>query len=211
MSKPYQPVHPPYQREDVEILSREDLYQGYFRAEKLTLRHRLYEGGWSETMGRELFVRGPAVVVGLYDPVHDTIGLIEQFRVGALDDPAGPWCLEVVAGMIETDETPEAVARRELLEEAGVEADSVEYIGHYYPSPGACNEVTHVVCAFADLSEAVGVHGLDEEHEDIKVHVLPAQVVFDNLYGGRLNNAAALIALQWLQLNRPRLRQNPPG
>ncbi|HEY7885625.1 MAG TPA: NUDIX domain-containing protein [Cellvibrionaceae bacterium] len=195
-----------FSKNDVDIIKRETLYQGFFHAEKLTLRHRLFDGGWSEPMGRELFVRGPAVVVGLYDPVLDVVGLVEQFRVGALDNAQGPWCMEVVAGMIEPGETPEDVARRELLEEAGVEASSIEYICQYYPSPGACNELTHVVCALADLSQAGGIHGLDEEHEDIKVHIVPSEEVFANLYRGRLNNAAALIALQWLQLNRPRLR-----
>jgi nudix-type nucleoside diphosphatase (YffH/AdpP family) len=130
-----------FTKDDVEIIKREDLYRGFFRAEKLTLRHKKFEGGWSEPMGRELFVRDAAVVVLVYDPKHDTICLIEQFRVGAIEDPSGPWCLEIVAGMIEGDETPEDVARRELAEEAGIHQVELEYICHYLPSPGGCNEV----------------------------------------------------------------------
>src|SRR5690606_40580044 len=84
---------------DFQLLARRTLFQGFFRMEECRVRHRLFRGGWSETYSRELFVRGSAVGVLLYDPGRDLVGLLEQFRVGALDDPAGPWLLEVVAGM----------------------------------------------------------------------------------------------------------------
>jgi len=197
---------PPFSRDDVEVTRRKALYQGFFRAEELGLRHRLFHGGWTSEMSRELFLRDEAVGVVMYDPERDLIGLIEQFRAGALDEPLGPWCLEIVAGMLEPGETPEAVARREMLEESGVEAGDMEYICNYLPSPGGCNEKMHLLCACVDLSDAGGIHGLDTEHEDIKVHVIPAQQVFDHLYDGRFNNASILVALQWLQLNRARLR-----
>lgn len=197
----------PFTRDDVEITRRETLYKNFFRAEKLTLRHKLFKGGWTDAMSRELFLRGPAVGVLLYDPERDLIGVVEQFRAGALNEPQGPWCLEIVAGMIEEGETPEDVARRESVEEAGVEPHHLEYIGSYFPSPGGCDEKMHILCGLADLGHAGGIHGLDEENEDIKVHVIPALDAFESLYEGRFNNAAVLICLQWLQLNRERLKQ----
>lgn len=197
---------PPFTRDDVEITRRKILYQGFFCAEEVRLRHRLFQGGWTGEMSRELFLRSEAVGVILYDPERDLVGLIEQFRAGALDEPMGPWCMEIVAGMLEPGESPEAVARREMLEESGVEAGAMEYICNYLPSPGGSNEKMHLLCACVDLGEAGGIHGLDDEHEDIKVHVIPAPQVFDHLYDGRFNNASILVALQWLQLNRPRLR-----
>lgn len=197
---------PQLNHKDVEITQREKLYQGFFSAEALTLRHRTFDGGWAGPMSRELFVRGPAVGVLLYDAERDWLGLVEQFRVGALDEPGGPWCLEVVAGMVEAGESVQEVARREALEESGVEPSRMEYICRYLPSPGASNEVMHLYCGCADLRQAGGVHGLAAEHEDIKVHVLPAEPVLADLYNGRINNAAVLLCLQWLQINRPRLR-----
>lgn len=197
---------PQLNRKDVEITQREKLYQGFFSAEELTLRHRTFEGGWAGPMQRELFVRGPAVGVLLYDPERDWLGLVEQFRIGALGEAEGPWCLEVVAGMVETGESVQEVARREALEESGVEPYRMEYICRYLPSPGASNEVMHLYCGSADLRQAGGLHGLATEHEDIKMHVLPAVPVLADLYSGRINNAAALLCLQWLQSNRPRLR-----
>ena len=196
---------PEFDAGDAQVTGREDLYEGFFRAEKLRVRHRLFRGGWSDELSRELFRRNEAVGVLIYDPQRDWIGLVEQFRVGALDDPGGPWCMEVVAGMVEPGESIEEVARRELQEESGVAQVQLEYICQYLPSPGACNESMHLLCGLADLTEVGGIHGLDEEQEDIKVHVIPAQAALEQLYQGRFNNAALLLALQWLALNRSRL------
>jgi len=198
---------PTFDKDGVEIIKREAVYSGFFRLDKISLRHKLFSGGWSAPVNRELFVRGHAVAVILYDPVNDLVGLIEQFRIGALEEDYGPWCIEVVAGMVERGESPEQVAIRELKEEANVTADKLEYICHYLSSPGGTNEKLHLYCGFCDLSKAGGVYGLSSENEDIRVCIFPAQTVFESLLHGRVNNAATLICLQWLQLNHQRLRQ----
>lgn len=201
-------LKPAFRLEDVELLERETLYQGFFRMERVHYRHRRYRGDWSEVIDREVFMRGEAVGVVLYDPRHDLIGLVEQIRPGAFNDRNGPWCLEVVAGMIEPGETTEAVARRELQEEADVTPSRVEYICEYMASPGGCDERLYLYCALADLSGRDGdINGLEEEAEDIRLLILPADDVFSELYSGRFNNAATLISLQWLQMNRTRLQQ----
>ena len=197
---------PQFTRDDVDILRREELYKRFFRVEKVFLRHKLFHGGWGHEIGRELFLRGEAVGVVLYDPARDLIGMVEQFRVGAMNEPHGPWCYEVVAGMLEAGETPEEVARRELIEEADVRPYAMEYICNYLSSPGGSDEKLHLYCGLCDLSQAGGIYGLPEEGEDIRMHVFAADDVFAELLGGAFNNAAALISLQWLQLNRPRLQ-----
>lgn len=200
-------VAPVFGRDDVEVVARQDLYRGFFRAEAVQLRHRLFRTGeWSEPMRREILYRGEAVGVVLYDPKRDEVALVEQFRLGALNEPEGPWCLEVVAGMVEPGETPLDVAKRELIEEAGIEQAELSYIGSYLATPGGSDEKLHLYCGLCDLTGVGGVFGLPEEHEDIKVHVLAAGDAFAALYTSRCNNPAALIGLQWLQLNRERLR-----
>ncbi|GAB1255802.1 NUDIX domain-containing protein [Aurantivibrio plasticivorans] len=200
-----------FHSDDVEIVSRDVVFKGFFQLDRIALRHKLFDGGWGREVVRELFIRGEAIGVLLYDPVHDLIGLVEQFRVGALNEPQGPWCLEVVAGMIEPGETAEEVVERELQEEANIKAEHLEYICDYLTSPGGTNEKLHLFCGYCDLSQAGGVHGLAEEDEDIRVCVLPSQDVFDTLYDGRCGNAASLITLQWLQLNRERIRRERQG
>ncbi len=192
--------------EDVEQRESNTVFQGFFKMEALRLKHRLFEGGWSNEISREILHRGDASAAILYDPIHDTIGLVEQFRAGALNSEHGPWCLEVVAGMVEANETPEAVMRRELMEEAGIDTAELIHISSYYSTPGGCSEKIYLYCAVCDLSTAGGVHGLDHEHEDILLHVLSAEEVFAVMLNSRMNNAATLIGLQWLQANRDSLR-----
>lgn len=198
---------PDFDRNGVEIIAEETVYDGFFKMKHLRLRHRLFAGGWSDEISRELYVRGDAVGVVLYDPDNDLIGLVEQFRVGALEESRGPWCLEVVAGIIDSDEGPEAVAIREVKEESDLEVGPLDYICNYLASPGGSNEKLHLFCGYCDLREAGGVHGLDAEGEDIKVHVLRADDVFERLYTGAFNNAATLISLQWLEQKRRQMRQ----
>jgi len=190
-----------FSSQDVEVKSREVVYKGFFKMEKLVLKHRLFEGGWTHYIHRELFVRGQAIAAVMYDPVNRLIGLIEQFRVGALGLGCSPWLCEVVAGMTEQGEEPRDVILRELREEAGMEPQELIPICDYFSSPGGTDESLMLFCALGNLSEVAGIHGLKEENEDIKVTVLPEAIVFCDLYGGRYNNAATLICLQWLQMN----------
>lgn len=204
--KPFD-LTPPFTRDDIEIVQRERVYQGFFALDRISLRHRLYAGGWSRTLSREMFIRTPAVGVLLYDPVHDLIGLVEQVRMGAYDEDLSPWCLEVVAGMVEAGETTEAVARREVLEETGLTVSGLEFLCDYIASPGGSTEKMYLYCACVNLAGAGGIYGLAAEAEDIRLRVLDAEKVLAALYAGRFNNAASLISLQWLQRQRPRLQQ----
>ncbi|MFI2812966.1 NUDIX domain-containing protein [Microbulbifer sp. M83] len=201
---------PEFSTDAVEVVERETVFDGFFKMLRLRLRHRLFRGGWSEIFTRELFVRDNAVGVLLFDPRREQVGLIEQFRVGALERPYGPWCLEVVAGMVERGESLEEVARREVQEESGLEVGRLEPIHSYLPSPGGSSERLHLFCACVDLGEAGGIFGLPEEQEDIRLRVLPLDTLLATLAGdspdaGAVDNAATLICLQWLQLHRERL------
>lgn len=192
---------------DVQLLERKGAFRGFFKLDVLRIKHKLFGGGWSGEIEREVFTKTEAAACVLYDPKRDLIGLIEQFRAGALESPFGPWCLEVVAGMIEPGETPEALITREIQEEAGLTPNKLHKITAYYSTPGACNELIHLYCAECDLDGAGGIHGLESENEDILFTVFGADEVFAAMLNSRMNNAATLLALQWLQLNRSSLRQ----
>ncbi|OMH38407.1 ADP-ribose diphosphatase [Motiliproteus sp. MSK22-1] len=186
---------------DVEILDRQVAHQGFFRLEELTFTHRLFEGGRSEVLKRELFLRDDAACVLLYDPERDAVVLIEQFRVGALKDPNGPWLLELIAGIIEPGESDMEVARREAQEEAGAEILELVPICNYHVSPGGSQEYIHLMCAKVDSRGLSGYHGLEQEGEDIRVTVVSRQTAYTAVESGRINNAPTIMALQWLQLN----------
>ncbi|WP_207063874.1 NUDIX domain-containing protein [Motiliproteus sp. SC1-56] len=191
---------------DVEIEERETAYQGFFKLQRLRLRHRLFAGGWSAWQSRELFVRDDAVCVLLYDPDEDAVVLIEQFRVGALKDNESPWLLELVAGIVEPGESTAEVAARESREEAGAELLNWQPALRYHVSPGGSQEQVELVCAQVDATRLGGYHGAEEEGEDIRVCVVSRQEAYRAVCDGRIRNAHTLVALQWLQLNVTELR-----
>ena len=190
---------------DVEILSKETVFKGYFRIDRYRLRHRTFAGGWSEEMVREVFERGHAVVVLLYDPERDEVALIEQFRPGAYAAGWHPWLVECVAGIIDEGEHPDDVARRETMEEAGAEPSDMIHVGDYLVTAGGSSESCRLYCARVDSSIISGTHGLVQEGEDIRTLVVSATEALAMVRDGRINNSMATVAIQWLALEKAEL------
>lgn len=190
----------------VEIVDRKAVFQGYFRVDKYLLRHKLFGGGMSAEIGREIFERGHAAGVLPYDPVRDEVLLIEQFRPGALAAGWHPWVIEPVAGIIEPGEDLTDVIHREAHEEANVVIQDIIPIYHYLTTPGGSSETCALYCGRVNAEGAGGIHGLDGENEDIRVMVMPFAEVASWVNGGGLNNALLIIALQWLVLNHDKVR-----
>jgi ADP-ribose pyrophosphatase len=190
-----------FKSSDVEIQGEASLYDGFFQIKRLTLRHRAFAGGWSDVMQRELCMRRPVGAVLPYDPIRDEVVLIQQFRVGALSQQ-NPWLIELVAGITEPDESVEAMIHREAQEEAGIQLLELVKLYQYWTSPGGSCENLTLYCGRVDATHAGGIHGLAEEHEDIKVITMPTQTAIDAIQSGVINNAATIIALQWLALNK---------
>ena len=189
-----------------EMLEHNVLYQKYFRIEEYCLEHERFDGGTHKVV-REIFERGHAVAVLPYDAKRDRLVLIEQFRPGAIHFSGNPWLFELVAGIIEEGEVLEDVARRETLEEAGCEIGEIIPVYHYLASPGGSTESIVLYVANIDSEGLGGIHGLDDEHEDIKVHVVTREQAMSMMAEGRICNATALIGLQWLALHYQELRK----
>ncbi|MFS7158847.1 ADP-ribose diphosphatase [Serratia proteamaculans] len=194
-------------KNDVEIIARETLYRGFFSLNLYRFRHRLFNGDMSPEIKREIFERGHAAVLLPYDPVRDEVVLIEQLRIAAVDTSRSPWLLEMVAGMIETGESVEDVCRREAQEEAGVVVGRCKPVLSYLASPGGTSERLSIMVGEVDATTAEGIHGLEEEHEDIRVHVVSREQAYRWVEEGAIDNAASVIALQWLALHHESLRK----
>ncbi len=195
-----------YAKNDVEIIARETLYSGFFSLDMYRFRHRLFNGEMSGEVRREIFERGHAAVLLPFDPVRDEVVLVEQIRIAAFDTSESPWLMEMVAGMIEEGESPEEVARREAVEEAGLDVKRVKPMLSYLASPGGTSERLSILVGEVDASTAHGIHGLADEHEDIRVHVVSREQAYQWVEEGKIDNAASVIALQWLQLHYQALR-----
>lgn len=199
---------PAFGRNDVEILETSLCHAGHLRVERLRLRCRRFQGDWSAPFQREVLKREPGVGVLLFDPDSDQILMVEQFRVGCLDDARnGPWALELVAGLVDAGETAEEVAVRESEEEAGIRVGRVLPVASYYNSPGGSAEKLSIFCARFDAREVQpGIYGLDGESENIRSYLVAREVALAAVAAGRINNAMSIIALQWLQLNLDQVR-----
>lgn len=189
-----------YNSDEVDILSREYLFRGFIQVEKVSLRHRLFQqSDYTSVIHRELIQRPEAAGVLIYNDQQQKFALIEQFRIGAMDDPDSPWQLEVIAGVLDGDESPESCIRRESLEESGCELQALQHLFSFYPSAGACAELFHLYSAEATLPEQGGIFGVADEGENIQLHILDYAEIRSLLTNGRLRNAPVIMALQWLE------------
>ncbi|HZY52787.1 MAG TPA: NUDIX domain-containing protein [Reyranella sp.] len=194
-------------KETAEIVRQEVAFQGYFKVVRYFFRHTLHKGGMSGEVSREVFERGQAGGVLMYDPGRDEVVLIRQFRAGAYVAGRHPWTWEVVAGIIEEKETAEIMIRRETVEEAGIKVGELIPIQNVMLTPGACSEACQIFLGRIDSSEAGGVFGLAEEHEDILVKVMPFADAYAMVERNEVDNAVGVIALQWLALHRDEVRK----
>lgn len=145
-------------------------------------------------------VRHPGAVAVV--PVTDEGAalLVRQYR-GSVDR----WLLEIPAGTRDVDgEPPEVTAVRELEEEAGVTAGSVEHLATIYNTPGFCDERTLLYLATSLSPTATGRHGPEEEH--MEVVEVPLADVDAMVATGQLADAQTMIGLL---LARARLGATP--
>lgn len=193
-------------RDDVEILDTETLWKGFFRMDRVRLRHRLFAGGWGQPITREVFERGHAAALLPYDPVRDEVVLIEQFRAAAMTAGAEPWLVEIVAGIIEDGETAKEVARRETVEEAGCEVTDIVPVMDVFTTPGGSSERIAIFVGRVNTQGVGGIHGLADEGEDIRVFTESLDAALARQANGGIVNLIAIAALQWLALNREEIR-----
>jgi ADP-ribose pyrophosphatase len=203
-------IKPTFHYDDVEILDTKWPHDGFLKVRKMRLRFRQFDGSMSAIIERELFTHPfEAVGVLLYDPPHGKICLVEQFRAGAIMDEHSPWQYELVMGMVDApSESFEAAAIREAEEEAGAHISDLIPIHSFFTSPGTSSERMHLYCATVDSRKLGGVFGLQSENENIKAHVIDLAQAEAAIAAGQLNNAATLIAIQWLLLNRKKFGSN---
>jgi len=133
--------------------------------------------------------------------------IVEQFRPGAMRGDNSPWMLELVAGVVESGESDEDVVHREAMEEAGCELSELLPIATVIPSAGACSEQVRLYCGRVSSASVGGIHGLQEEGEDILVHSVSRSDALQLLADDRIPNGHTLIALQWLHIHGASLRE----
>ncbi|UFN47502.1 NUDIX hydrolase [Roseomonas sp. OT10] len=198
------PTHPLYHPEEEATV-----HAGRFALQQVRFRYTRRDGALSGELTWELWRRGRGGVLILpWDPWHDRVALIRQFRLAALAAGGEPIQTEFPAGLLDGDEPREEAARRELAEETGLSADRLVPMGRWLLMPGGCDEVLHYHLArvrLETLGEGASA-GLDSEHEETQVVVVPLEEALAMVADGRIFGAPAALGLLWLQAHRERLR-----
>ena len=171
----------------MQIVHREVAYAGHFKLNKLTIKTPE-----DQELIREQFAPGHAVAALVFDTQAREYVLTRQFRFGAERE-----LLEIAAGMIDKDESPETAVRREIQEELGYEIDHLTPIVTMWPSPGTSAETIAVY--YAEVSRQTGPGGgLSEENEHLEMVRLSREALFKEPW----QDAKSLLAVQWAQLHK---------
>jgi ADP-ribose pyrophosphatase len=201
------PAHP-----DVVIESQQRPWSGRYAVDLIRFRHRHFNGAMSDVRTWELWRRGRAVALVPYDPVSNTVVLIEQFRLAALVAGLEPVMVELPAGLVEDGEDPEPAMHRELEEETRLQADRLERIGTFLLTAGASDETVELYAGRIQVPPhgpdgIVGLAGAETEGEDIRIRVWPADKAIALAQAGALANSVTAIGLLWLASKRDFLRR----
>jgi ADP-ribose pyrophosphatase len=187
---------------NVVVHKTKRVFDKFFKIDESIISYDRYDGrGRFEKVKRLVFERGDSAAILLRNPQTDEVMLVEQLRFPTFKK--GPGIVkEVVAGIIDANETPDACARRETLEEIGFVVSNLEAIHTFYVSPGGSSE--RIILFYGEISNAPGevAHGKGNEYEDVKYQMTPAEDFIALARGGGIQDAKTLIAAQWLALRR---------
>lgn len=190
----------------VERLDEMVIHRGFMDFTILRLRHERFDGTLTPPIEREVCHRDYSVIIILYDAARDLLVMVEQFRAGAYAAGRDPWMLEFVAGMVEPGENAREVAIREAQEEAGCVPMNIRHIYTTIQSPGGCTETADLMFAYVDSRGLGGLHGLAEEAEDIRVHLVPAETAIRWMDEGHVASGFTLLGLNWFARHHGQLR-----
>jgi nudix-type nucleoside diphosphatase (YffH/AdpP family) len=154
---------------------------------------------------REVEDHGGAISVLPYDPVKRTAILVRQFRAPTFVARNEESVLEAIAGGIEESD-PDACARREAMEEAGLQLRDLEHVSTAWTMPGISTERIDLYLATYGDNDRVGDGGgVADEHEDITVVELALDELAAMADEKLLDDVKTLVLVQTLRLRRPDL------
>ena len=131
---------------------------------------------------------GACVIVPLLD--DGRVCLIRNWRIAV-----NQTLIELPAGTLEPPEPPEQTAERELIEETGYRARSIQFLHAFYLSPGILDEKMHLYLA-TGLTEGEAAR---EEGEEIENWLMPLDQAINMIYRGEIKDAKTIVGLFWAQ------------
>jgi ADP-ribose pyrophosphatase len=130
---------------------------------------------------------GGAVVVPLFD--SGDVLMVRQLRY-----PLGKHILELPAGKLDKGEDPRHAAHRELEEETGWIAGSLEKLTSIYTTPGFCDEELHIFLA-RGLEASPDGHKREEGEQTMTLHTLPLSDAVKLVFSGELKDSKTIVGI----------------
>lgn len=179
----------------VDIKRTTPLLDDFFRVDEVFVRFEKFDGSMSEPVRRLVLDRGDAVAALVRNTATGRLVLARQFRLPTHAKGPG-WPVEVIAGLIDAGEQPEAAIRREIHEEAALEVTKLEPISTFYVTPGGSNE--RVFLFYAEAAPSAAAARPDPE-EDIELIDIGLEDALKQVGSGEIADAKTIIALWWLR------------
>lgn len=184
------------------INNEEQVFNDFLKIYKAEVTHDSFHNEKPITSTRLALDRGNAIAVLLYEKDTDSFLFIRQYRYPSARH-GHPWTIEIPAGAVDTDESIEEAAIREVREEIGYQINRLEFIVEYFPSPGMLSEQISLFYTevTSDQKTSKG-GGAVSEKEDIELVRIPRREIKQKLQDGFFNNSISIISLQWYLLHK---------
>jgi len=182
-----------------EIVELEERYRGWCTLYVAQVR---YPDG--HVLKREIEDHGSAVCVLPYDPHRRTTTIIRQLRAPTLHAASEAAIFEAPAGLIDSGEEAPTAARREVMEEIGIQLASLDLVANAWSMPGLSTEKMNLFLATYTDADRIGAGG-GERDEGIEVVEMPLRELAAMAEDGRLSDLKTLFLLQALRLRVPEL------
>ncbi len=184
----------------VLVEQKKYIFDDFFKLEEAHLRFEKFNGEMSQSVRRFSLERGDSVAVLVLNTNTNKLILISQFRYPTYKNGHG-WTIETIAGMVDSGETPEESARREVEEEVGLNISTLEHITTFYPSPGGSSE--QIFLYYSEVSGEQAKYnklgGLINEGEDIMALEISLADALDKVKSGEIIDAKTIIGIYWLE------------
>ena len=175
------------------------LSDNHYVLRKATFDFRRADGRW-QTQMRESYDIGNGAAVLPFDRARGKIVLIRQFRWPVFEAGYRQLLIEAPAGKLDGDD-PEACARREALEEAGITLGAVTLVSHCFSTPGAVTEQLSLFIGEYDSGAARAAGGgIEQEGEDIDVLEIGLDEALAMVARGEIVDAKTIILIQAAKL-----------
>jgi ADP-ribose pyrophosphatase len=183
----------------VIVHSKKRVFDGFFKIDEVELSYERFDGRMSDPVRRLCFERGDSVAAIIFNRDSQRALFVNQFKYPTYEKGPG-WIIETVAGMVDDNESPESAVRREVLEETGYQAQTVDLIATFFVSPGGSSE--RILLYYVEVSTESKVSrggGMLSEGEDIETVEFSLNELDGLVNRGIIQDAKTIIGIQWLQ------------